>query len=425
MADVPLVLFEDAGWRRFGPVTTLRPVWELRLGCETLAEAVSRKLDHTPDLYEPREELARLVEEGHGGAAVTQLPAKGDVFLVNGRCVGAVPAEGLDPGRPWSIWNDGDDTVAAKLPASVARAWLSQSRIDPENFTFRKLIALWSEEGKAPKVSIEAASGTLLRWPWDLIRLQAEAISGNLETLGPGRLHGEVDHRAHLISDDNIHVAAGAEVAAGAVIDASGGPVILGEQSRVMPGAVIAGPAAIGPKSLVRAGAKLYGPLSVGPVCRLGGEIEGCVFIGFSNKQHDGFLGHSLVGEWVNFGADSNNSDLKNNYSPVSVTLHGEAVDTGEVFFGSIIGDHVKTGINTMLNTGTVVGIGTNIFGAGFPPKTIGAFRWGGPDGFELYDFDKFLDTARNVMARRDVRLSQEMTALLRNIHEDAARDLV
>lgn len=420
MSQIPLYLFEDPGWRRFGPICTVRPTWDLRLGLETLDERISRHLDREPDGYIPRQHLLGIVREAKGSTRAGHLPDNGEVFLVNGRCVAQVPREGLDPKCSWTLWTDGPDVVAARMPAMVAKKWLSHPSFDPDEYSARRLLAIWGQVETAPSVQIYEVKDGLAWWPWDLLKRQGEAITKSLRRVGDGYIDGEVDHRAILVEETNIHISAGAVVGAGAILDASKGPVIIKDNAKILPGAILMGPVVIGENSTVKAGAKIYGPVVTGPYCKLGGEIEDTLFLGYANKQHEGFLGHAIVGEWVNLGADTNNSDLKNNYSNVSVVIDGETIDTGQTFFGCLLGDHVKTAINTQLNTGTVVGIGTNVFGAGFPPKTIGAFRWGGPDDFEYYEFEKFIDTARVVMKRRDRELTPAMVTLLRKLHQEA-----
>jgi UDP-N-acetylglucosamine diphosphorylase/glucosamine-1-phosphate N-acetyltransferase len=183
-----------------------------------------------------------------------------------------------------------------------------------------------------------------------------------------------------------------------------------------MPNAVILGPAFIGDGSVVRACAAIYGGTSIGPVCKVGGEVQSSVLQSHSNKQHGGFLGHSFVGSWVNLGAATNNSDLKNNYGDVRVELDGESIDTGSASVGATIGDHSKTAIGTLLNTGTVVGIFCSVFADGFPPKSIPSFSWGTPDGFVRYDVDMAVDTATRVMARRGVEMTPALERRIREI---------
>ena len=200
------------------------------------------------------------------------------------------------------------------------------------------------------------------------------------------------------------------------MLDAEKGPIVIGANVRIFPNAVIEGPAFVGGGSLIKIGAKIYENTSIGPMCKVGGEVEGSILHGFANKQHDGFLGHAYLCPWVNLGADTNNSDLKNNYGSVRVTINGTEVDSGSLFVGVIMGDHAKSAINTMFNTGTVVGVGSNVFGAGFPPKYIPAFSWGGAEGIETYAIDKCIDVARKVMLRRNQTLTSAGEALLRHV---------
>ena len=185
-----------------------------------------------------------------------------------------------------------------------------------------------------------------------------------------------------------------------------------------MANAVIIGPAYIGKNSTVKVGAKIYEGTSIGPVCKVGGEIEESIILGYSNKQHDGSLGHSYLGEWVNLGADTNNSDLKNNYGNVKVFFYPKEsqVDSQTQFMGMIVGDHSKTGINTTINTGTVVGVGCNIFGKGLVNKFVQDFSWGEANDFSIYKIDKFVETAERVKARRKLLLSSNEKELYNKI---------
>jgi len=164
--------------------------------------------------------------------------------------------------------------------------------------------------------------------------------------------------------------------------------------------------------------AKIYEGTSIGEYCKIGGEVEESIFQGYTNKQHDGFLGHSYLGEWINLGADTNNSDLKNNYSPVKVTINGKEIDSENLFVGLIMGDHSKTGINTMFNTGTVVGVGCNIYGGDFPPKYLPSFMWGNSKKMKEHDFKKFLQTTERVLTRRDKKLTPNTKEMLQKVFD-------
>ena len=188
-------------------------------------------------------------------------------------------------------------------------------------------------------------------------------------------------------------------------INTSEGPVYIGKNSHIMQGSMLRGPFAICDNSVVKMGAKIYGGTTIGPFCKVGGEINNSVFFGYSSKAHDGFLGNSIIGQWCNLGADTNNSNLKNNYDDVKIWNYGSETfsQTGLQFCGLIMGDHSKCGINTMFNTGTVVGVGANIFGSGFPRNFIPSFSWGGSSGFIIHKLEKFFSTAEKVMKRRSI----------------------
>ncbi|MCZ6704104.1 MAG: transferase, partial [Ignavibacteria bacterium] len=198
--------------------------------------------------------------------------------------------------------------------------------------------------------------------------------------------------------------------------DASNGPVYVDENAFIHPNAVIEGPVYIGETVTIKAGASIYENVSIGKLCKIGGEVEDSVLLPYSNKQHAGFIGHSYLGSWVNLGADSNCSDLKNNYGTIKVQLNGKVVDTGSQFLGVIMGDHSKTAINTMFNTGTIVGFSCNIFGIGFPDKYIPSFSWGGSENLSTYELDKSMATAKIVMKRRDEELLPANEKLFENI---------
>ena len=188
-------------------------------------------------------------------------------------------------------------------------------------------------------------------------------------------------------------------------INTSEGPVYIGKNAHIMQGSMLRGPFAICENSVVKMGAKIYGGTTIGPFCKVGGEINNSVFFGYSSKAHDGFLGNSIIGQWCNLGADTNNSNLKNNYDHVKIWNYGSEsfLQTGLQFCGLIMGDHSKCGINTMFNTGTVVGVGANIFGSGFPRNFIPSFSWGGKSGFIIHKLEKFFSTAEKVMKRRSI----------------------
>jgi UDP-N-acetylglucosamine diphosphorylase/glucosamine-1-phosphate N-acetyltransferase len=237
---------------------------------------------------------------------------------------------------------------------------------------------------------------------WDIFSLNGDAIRFDYKLLTHGKVSQPID-KTNTIIGDEIFIEQGAKVSC-SVLNASQGPIYIGKNAEIWEGSLIRGPFALCESASVKMGAKIYGPTTIGPESRVGGEISNVVIQGYSNKGHDGFLGNAVLGEWCNIGADSNNSNLKNNYAEVKIWSYPlqRFVPTGLQFCGLIMGDHSKCGINTMFNTGTVVGVSANIFGAGFPRNFIPSFTWGGPQGTTEYQLEKAAETAKLMMARRN-----------------------
>lgn len=258
----------------------------------------------------------------------------------------------------------------------------------------------------------------LVAYPEDIFKYCPSQIAIDFELVKGKRSSAPItDPFTKVYNPEQVFVEEGAVILA-AILNASEGPIYIGRDAQVQEGSMIKGPFALGDHAVVNMGGKMRGNSSIGPYCKVGGEVSSSVLFGFSNKGHDGFLGNSVLGQWCNLGADTNTSNLKNNYG--NVAIHdfslGKARDTGSQFVGTIMGDHSKTSINTMLNTGTVVGVGCNVFDGGFPPKLVPNFSWGGAQGFEPHQIDKMLATERKVMARRKQELSPAYEAVLRGL---------
>ncbi|HYE76463.1 MAG TPA: putative sugar nucleotidyl transferase, partial [bacterium] len=254
-----------------------------------------------------------------------------------------------------------------------------------------------------------AAGASVIRQPWHLFKQNGAQLRADFSLVTRGRQSAAVADRHTIVyGEENLFLEEGVKIRA-AILNAENGPIYLGRGVQVQEGSVIVGPCAIGEDSVVNVGAKLRGDNTVGPHCKVGGEVSNTIFFGYSNKGHDGFIGNSVVGEWCNLGADTNTSNLKNNYAPVKLWSYakGGFVNTGEQFCGLMMGDHAKAGINTMFNTGTVVGVGANVFGAGYPRNFIPAFAWGGAQGFDTFKLGQMLEVAERVMERRKVALDE------------------
>jgi len=258
---------------------------------------------------------------------------------------------------------------------------------------------------------------------WDIFQKNGEAINGDFEILTSGKKSQPISATVTVIGKkDLIFIEEGAKAEA-CILNASGGPVYIGKHAEIMEGSAIRGPFALCEHSVLKMNSKIYGPTTIGPQCKIGGEVSNCMIFGFSNKAHDGFIGNSVIGEWCNLGADTNSSNLKNNYSSVKIFnyVKNSSIDSGLTFCGLIMGDHSKSGINTMFNTGTVVGVGANIFGGGFPDTHIPAFSWGGSEGFETYRIEKLFETAEKVFERRGLKFEQIDKDILTKVFEITA----
>lgn len=263
---------------------------------------------------------------------------------------------------------------------------------------------------------------------WDIFSLNEQAIKQDFETLTKGRNSQPLPDNIITVGNENIFLEQGVKINAGCIINASTGPVYLAKHAEILEGCIIRGALALGEHAVIKMGAKIYGATTIGQGCKVGGEISNVVFFSNSNKGHDGYLGNAVIGEWCNLGADTNCSNLKNNYDTIKIwdEYLNKSIRTGLQFCGLLMGDHSKCGINTMFNTGTVVGVSANIFGAGFPEKFIPSFCWGGSNGMTTYDLNRALDTAKRMMARRNKTLSEEETAMYHHIfnHTKPQRDI-
>jgi UDP-N-acetylglucosamine diphosphorylase/glucosamine-1-phosphate N-acetyltransferase len=265
------------------------------------------------------------------------------------------------------------------------------------------------------------ATFNIIEASWDLFLKCRSEIEADFRVLTSGRESAPLsDPYTRVYGKENLFIEEGATVLA-SVINASEGPVYIGKNAQIQEGVLIRGALALGEGAHLNMGAKMRGDTTIGPYCKVGGEVSNSVLWGYSNKAHDGFLGNSVLGQWCNLGADTNTSNLKNNYSSVRIWnyLFEKEVDSRQIFCGLTMGDHSKSGINTMFNTGTVVGVSVNVYGGDFPPKFLPSFAWGSAGGgFSTFMLEKALEVASKVMGRRNLKLSEEDTAILEHIFE-------
>ena len=259
---------------------------------------------------------------------------------------------------------------------------------------------------------------------WDIFSKNGEAIKQDFALLTKGKTSQPLSSTNSLIGNSaDLFIEEGAVIQASS-LNTTSGPIYIGKDAEIMEGSAVRGPFTLGEHSALKLNTKIYGATTIGPHCKVGGEVNNSVIFGFTNKAHDGFLGNSVIGEWCNLGADTNNSNLKNNYSSVKLFNYNldKMMDSNLQFCGLMMGDHSKCGINTMFNTGTVVGVGANIFGGGFPPTHIPSFSWGGAESMETYKIDKMLETAHRVYDRRAMKLSDEEITILQTVFDQTKK---
>lgn len=383
-----IIFFDDEFRDQLLPLNFTKPNAHLRLGILTVEEKWLKRLSVQKASYSTEDYLQTkfpLIEEG-------------DNFYINGAlCPNDALVETLQELK------EGQGIVSGE------RLLMARAASFPEGEELDLELLEWEEEL------------CLLERPYDLFRLNASELELDFDLITKGRESAPLS-KTNTILGERIFAEEGAKAEC-AIFNTHSGPIYLGKDSEVMEGSVIRGALALGEHSALKLGTKIYGATTLGPHCKVGGEVNNSILQGYSNKGHDGFLGNSVLGEWCNIGADSNNSNLKNNYAEVKLWDYskGRFAKTGLQFCGLIMGDHSKCGINTMFNTGTVVGVSANIFGAGFPRNFIPSFSWGGVSGLSEYQFEKAMETAELVMSRRNVALDQVERDILQAIFDKTA----
>jgi UDP-N-acetylglucosamine diphosphorylase/glucosamine-1-phosphate N-acetyltransferase len=422
-----LVLFEDDRAARFEPVALTRSVASLRCGMWTHGERwhhlVPERSPHLlcRDYLEASEtasgDWTEVNSERPGDdalfvAAALSRPEQGTAALVRDLPAGAALIAG---GRLLAARAEGDAVVGL---TGVLREIVGSGPFPGPSFAdWPRLLegmGLRLLDGGDPR--IPATLVDLMAAAGDAIRTDFQGFAAELPDADPAAFPG-----VHLLQPSRIRIGAGVRIDPGVVLDAREGPIVLGPGTSVQAGSVLQGPVTTGPDCIFRPSSRVMDGVCLGPVCRVGGEVDATVMQGFTNKQHDGFLGHSYLGSWVNLGAATDTSDLKNDYGFVRVTIAGEEIDTGSRHVGSLIGDHSKTAIHTQLNTGTVIGVSANVFGAGFPAKEIPSFTWGAGTELQEYRLEKAVRVASTVTARRDVPFGEHGRALFAVLHEATA----
>jgi UDP-N-acetylglucosamine diphosphorylase/glucosamine-1-phosphate N-acetyltransferase len=418
------ILFDDFRWDNLLPLTFTRPVCEIRVGILTIREKWEQMLgdkcswltkDYLSEKYPLNAEDDNIFINGSILPDVSLLKEisklrSGQVLIQSGQTI---------------VQTEEKQILSGEKPIQQEERFIHPiQKIKNEDI----VIAVRSDE--IPDFS---ASNNFKAWnkvqfrgkflqlnhTWDIFSLNGEALISDFDLITAGKKSGQLCKTNTLLNPQNIFVEEGVK-AESVTLNAESGPIYLGRDSEIMEGSTIRGPFALCENSTIKMGAKIYGPTTIGPFSKAGGEINNSVITGYSNKAHDGFLGHSVIGEWCNIGADSNNSNLKNTYGPVRLWSYPDEkfIHTGLMYCGLIMGDHSKCGINTMFNTGTVVGVSANIFGSGFPRNFIPSFSWGGPQGYYLYKLDQAIEVAKIVMSRRNIEFTETDYKILQVIFD-------
>jgi UDP-N-acetylglucosamine diphosphorylase/glucosamine-1-phosphate N-acetyltransferase len=392
-----IILFDNEVRDRLLPLTFTRPVCEIRLGVLTIREKWERWLNRSV-AYITQDYLAERYEIDYGQ----------DNLIINGSVCPSPQLVRLIQQMDYDeAYLEGDELIVAKLGEEDIERLIADEDI-----------------GELKGYDLAGTEYLKVNHLWDIYSLNAQAIAEDFELLTKGRKSAQLSDSNRVVGPKGqLFIEEGAKVEC-AILNTEDGPIYIGHSATVMEGSLLRGPIALGDHSTLKMGAKIYGGTTVGPHCKVGGEVNNAVFLGYSNKGHDGFLGNSVIGHWCNLGADTNNSNLKNNYDQVRLWSYpeGRFAKTGQQFCGLFMGDHSKSAINTMFNTGTVVGVSANVYGEGFPRNFIPSFSWGGKGGYQTYRTDRAFETMERVMARRGVSLDVQERLIMLRVFEDTVQ---
>jgi len=392
-----ICIFEDEQYLNFEPLIYSRPVYDLVCGMTTLKKHIMRAFPKEKVVLKCRKYLETFVREENPKCKVNQFD-NDDHLFINGRIIPPSNLKNILSVKSGEekVFTSNSLVVAAKVSAKRIK---ELSLADPEIIDTKVFSNL-------PTVEVDVPVANYL---WDLVYLNGKEIQNDFKIYTKGKSSAKKKYLGvNFVNKKNIFVGKDVEIKPGVVLDASTGPIFIEKNVTIFPNAVIQGPCFIGESSKIKSCATIYPNVSIGKVCKIGGEVEDTIIHPYTNKQHSGFLGHSYLGSWINLGADTNNSDLQNNYGSITVQVNGKRINSGKQFVGLMMGDHSKTAINTMFNTGTVVGFSSNVFGASFPPKYIPSFGWGGNESMLEYKLAKAVETAKVVFARRNIEFKKE-----------------
>lgn len=384
------ILF-DASRNSLLPLTYTRPVCDIRIGILTIREKWEKYLG---------EKTSTITEDYLSAKYPTEQSE--EMMLINGSIC-----------------------PTPKLLKTIKGLKVGQALVCQGNVVamYKTKAQFLSEEDSTQEIEVEY-DFIKINNTWDIFVLNDKALREDFELLTQNRKSAPLSSTNRVVGEQNIFVEEGAVVEF-AILNAKEGPIYIGKDAEVMEGSIVRGPFAMCEHSVLKMASKIYGATTLGPYVKVGGEVSNVVIFGYSNKAHDGFIGNSVIGEWCNIGADTNASNLKNTYEEVRVWSieKNTFVPTGQTFFGTIMGDHSKCGINTMFNTGTVIGVSSNIYGHGYQRNYIPSFAWGGTTGLKSYDMEKAIEVAEKMYQRRNVVMSQQDKEILRNVYTQTLKN--
>lgn len=379
------VLFDESRRNNLLPLTFIRPVADIRFGILTIREKWEKYLHCSTS----------TLTEAYLSAKYPLVKEKDNIIINGAICPNPALIQEISKLLPGQALVKGDSVIAMYLNEK----------------DFEK------QSGAIEEIETETEFLEILN-TWDIFAKNAQAIADDFALLTKGRKSAKLPENSIYFAAENIFIEEGAQILA-STLNATDGPIYIGHNAVVMEGSNLRGPLALCDNAQIKMSAKIYGPTTIGPHSKVGGEVNSSVIFGYSNKAHDGFLGHSVIGEWCNLGADTNTSNLKNTYDSVKLWSYPDEsfVDTGLQFCGLIMGDHSKCGINTMFNTGTVVGVSTNIFGSGFQRNFVSSFKWGGVSGFSTFLPKKAIEVAKGMFKRRELDFTEIDAQLIEDVY--------
>ncbi|MFH1337017.1 MAG: putative sugar nucleotidyl transferase [Candidatus Zixiibacteriota bacterium] len=417
-----LFIFEDDKYDQFFPLTYNRPVYELLCGIKNIREKIIYLFPDTEVVLLCRDYLEKVLAK-RTKQKVNQFNVKDEdeILLINGRIIPDTDLPGIvNFSTEERFFFQGDDLVgwSGRGEVFIMNKNLFQNMHVKDQSISQKI------KGAVSKIDVKPVN-----YLWDLISQNGSEIEADFNKMKSNLdfknmfKHCQVDDEALIYDMEKVYIGKDSQIDGQVVLDARSGSIFIGERVKIQSHTLVKGPGYVGDDSIL-AGGKIREGTSIGPVCRIGGEVDDSIFLGYSNKYHEGFLGHSYLGEWVNLGALTTNSDLKNNYGSIRVMVNGTEVDSGQIKVGAFIGDHVKTGIGTLLNTGVSIGFASNLFGGGMlKSKSIPSFFWGSTEKQEEYELSKSVETAKGVLKRRGMELTREEENLFKKIFKLTEKD--